>query len=295
MVLTYNIVPTITLGANPSVLPGATSANLPYSATTGSPNQYSIDYNAAANTAGFVDVTNAALTASPIVLTVPGAAASGTYNATLTVRNSTTGCVSSSTAFTVTISNCPTAFTVNNTGDAADFAPGNGVCETAAGNGVCTLRAAIQEANALTACSPLTIDFSVNGTIALGSTLPFIARSNLTITGPGANQLTVSGNNAVQVLQINAATSNITLSGLTVANGRVVNSPGAGLVNFSNGTVTLNNLAFTGNRTMTGGDGGAISHDATGTLTLRAPTARDSATPMATIWFATVTPANRTG
>jgi len=277
VVLTYNALPTITLGANPSVLPGATSANLPYSATGGSPNQYSIDYNAAANTAGFVDVTNAALTASPIVLVVPGAAASGTYNATLTVRNSTTGCVSSATAFTVTISNCPSLFTVNDLGDAVDATPGNGVCATA--GGVCTLRAAIQEANALTACSPMTITITATGTIALGSILPSIARSNLTITGPGANQLTVSGNNAVQVLQINAATSNITLSGLTVANGRVTNSPGAGLVNFSNGTVTLNNLAFTGNRTITGGDGGAISHDATGTLNVNGSTFSGNVSP----------------
>ena len=40
-------------------------------------------------------------------------------------------------------------FTVNNSADVVDANPGNGVCETAPGNGVCTLRAAIQEANAL--------------------------------------------------------------------------------------------------------------------------------------------------
>ena len=39
--------------------------------------------------------------------------------------------------------------TVNSTGDASDLTAGNGVCETATGNGVCTLRAAIEEANAL--------------------------------------------------------------------------------------------------------------------------------------------------
>ena len=272
VVLTYNAVPAITLGASPSVLPGATTANLPYSAATGSPNQYSIDYDSAANTAGFVDVTNASLTGSPIVLTVPNGAASGTYNATLTVRNSATGCVSSTMPFTVTISSCPTSFTVNNTGDGADFAPGNGVCETAAGNGICTLRAAIQEANALTACSPMTITITATGTITLGSTLPGIARSNLTISGPGADQLTVSGNNAVAVLQINSAAANVTLSGLTIANGRITNSTGAGLQNFSNGAVTLNNLAFTGNQTITGGDGAALNHNGTGTLNVNGST-----------------------
>ena len=38
---------------------------------------------------------------------------------------------------------------MNNTTDEEDFISGDGVCETAPGNGVCTLRAAIEEANAL--------------------------------------------------------------------------------------------------------------------------------------------------
>jgi len=96
--------PTITLGTNPTVCKGSTSANLGYSATTKSPNQYSIDYNAAANTAGFVDVTNASLPATPIVLTVPAGAAAGVYNANLTVRNSTYGiCVSAVYPITITL------------------------------------------------------------------------------------------------------------------------------------------------------------------------------------------------
>src|SRR5437868_10183940 len=99
--ITVNVValPTITLSAapNPSdvcfdALNPSTSS-LSYTATTGSPNQYSIDFNAAANTAGLVDVVNAALTASPIGITVPANTAAGAYSATLTVRNSTTGCV----------------------------------------------------------------------------------------------------------------------------------------------------------------------------------------------------------
>jgi hypothetical protein len=105
--------PTITLGTNPSVCQGTTSANLSYSATTNSPNQYSIDYDATANTAGFVDVTNATLPASPIVLTVPGAAAATTYNATLTVKNSTTGCVS--TTYNVAVTVNPSTLTATTT------------------------------------------------------------------------------------------------------------------------------------------------------------------------------------
>ena len=102
-VVTLNAIPTITLGTNPTICSGVTSANLTYSATTGTPNQYSIVYDATALTQGFINVTNATLIASQIVLVVPAGAIGGTYNYTVTVRNSTTGCVSSSYAKTITL------------------------------------------------------------------------------------------------------------------------------------------------------------------------------------------------
>jgi hypothetical protein len=104
-----NVLPTITLGSNPSVCQGVTTANLPYTATSGSPNQYSIDYDAAANAAGFTDITNSALTASPIVLVVPAAAPAGTYQGNLTVRNSSTGCVSAVYPISIIINAVPVA------------------------------------------------------------------------------------------------------------------------------------------------------------------------------------------
>ena len=101
--VTVNPLPTITLDPNVLTCQGLTNANLYYSATTNSPNQYSIDYDAAANTAGFIDVTNAVLSASPIVLVVPAGVSASSYNATLTVRNSTTGCISEVSNFAVTV------------------------------------------------------------------------------------------------------------------------------------------------------------------------------------------------
>lgn len=99
-----DLTPTITLGSTPTICSGTTSANLSYSVTTKSPNQYSIDYDATANASGFIDITNGALPTSPVVLTVPAGAASGTYNATLTVRNSAyTACVSPVYSISVTI------------------------------------------------------------------------------------------------------------------------------------------------------------------------------------------------
>nr|MCU0421996.1 hypothetical protein [Bacteroidia bacterium] len=100
--------PTITLGANPSVCNGTTSANLTYSGTTGTPNQYSIAWSAGSIIAGFTNVTNASLPASPLSLTVPSNPGAGTYSGTITVRNSTTGCSSTGNVISVTVTAPPT-------------------------------------------------------------------------------------------------------------------------------------------------------------------------------------------
>ncbi|MCX6171639.1 MAG: T9SS type A sorting domain-containing protein [Flavobacterium sp.] len=105
--------PTITLGASPSLCKGITTANLSYTATTNSPNQYSIVYDSTAISAGFSSVTNATLATSPIVLSVPSGATPGTYNGVLTVRNSTSGAVSSSNSLTVTIIPLPNTGTLS--------------------------------------------------------------------------------------------------------------------------------------------------------------------------------------
>jgi uncharacterized repeat protein (TIGR01451 family)/CSLREA domain-containing protein len=71
--------------------------------------------------------------------------------------------------------------TVNNLGDASDANPGNGVCATA--GSVCTLRAAIEETNALGGTND--IFFSVAGTIAPASAYPPITHP-LLIDGSSA-------------------------------------------------------------------------------------------------------------
>ncbi|MES2139356.1 MAG: PKD-like domain-containing protein, partial [Bacteroidota bacterium] len=101
--------PDLTLGANPVVCVGTTSADLTYSSSGGSPDQYSVDFDLAAQAQGFVDVVNQVLPASPIVLVVPGGAAVGVYNAVLTVNNTINGCPGASYPITVTIETFPTA------------------------------------------------------------------------------------------------------------------------------------------------------------------------------------------
>ncbi|KZS41575.1 hypothetical protein AWE51_21450 [Aquimarina aggregata] len=96
--------PTITLGTSPTVSSGVTTANLPYISITNTPDQYTLDYDEVANTAGFTDITTpTSLPISPIILTVPAGAPSGTYNGTITVINSSTSCISVPVPFTVTI------------------------------------------------------------------------------------------------------------------------------------------------------------------------------------------------
>jgi hypothetical protein len=90
----------IGLGAPPTICQGVTSSSVTYSSTVGSPNQYRIDWNAAANSAGMVDVPLTTLPPSPIPYNgIPTTA--GTYSGNLFVRNSTNGC--ESVAFPVSV------------------------------------------------------------------------------------------------------------------------------------------------------------------------------------------------
>jgi len=106
--VTVNPLPTITLGATTAVCVSSSSqtTTLPYTATTNSPTNYSITWNASpANS--FLPVSNAALPASPINISIPANTAAGTYTGTLTVSNAA-GCVSTSNNFTVTVNPLPT-------------------------------------------------------------------------------------------------------------------------------------------------------------------------------------------
>ncbi|MEI6854149.1 MAG: fibronectin type III domain-containing protein, partial [Bacteroidota bacterium] len=98
------VFPSIALTSNAlSVAGGTTSVNLPYSGTTNSPDKYSIDFDATANTAGFVDITDVNLPASPIVISIPSTVSPGIYNALLSVKISTTGAVSTTYPITIEV------------------------------------------------------------------------------------------------------------------------------------------------------------------------------------------------
>jgi CSLREA domain-containing protein len=170
------------------------------------------------------------------------------------------------------------AFTVNSTGDGADSNISDGVCDD--GMGHCTLRAAIQQANANLGGDE--VNFGVTGTINLSSALPTLL-TNITISGPGANRLTVRRDTGgdYRIFRVPAGVT-AAISGLTVTNGRApldftFNPAGGGGGGIHNaGALTLTDCAVSGNTTIgppgrpldsLAGGGGGIHNDGTLTIT----------------------------
>ncbi len=123
-------------------------------------------------------------------------------------------------------------------------------------SGTGSLRDAVSRANALTT-EANTIVFQLAGnippTITLTSGQLEITGGNLAIAGPGADWLTISGNDASRVFQIDPGAT-VTLAQLTVANGRIVtatNTDGGGGGILNHGNLTVLNSTVTHNIAMT--------------------------------------------
>jgi CSLREA domain-containing protein len=178
-----------------------------------------------------------------------------------------------------------------------------------AANGTCDLREAIEAANTdapVGECAAGNgadvITFTVTGTIVLNSTAGQLnITDDLTITGPGATQLAISGNNLTRVLRIGFEQS-LTMSGLTIQNGWVpndaINTSGAGIhvqgsltahdivvkdnqsggddcggcsaggIHVQGGPLVLSNSTISGNVAGGSSSGGGISQDPNTTMTL---------------------------
>src|SRR5687767_1458239 len=151
-------------------------------------------------------------------------------------------------------------FTVNSLADTPD-AILNGVCADAGGQ--CTFRAAIEEANSNSGDTDI-INFSVTGIINLTGPLPNL--TNMTINGPGPDDLTIRRDTGgdYRVLTINGFV--VSIAGLKITNGKTAdgtsglvfgNPGGDGGGIFAKGTVTMNDVVVTANRTGNGGPGGS--------------------------------------
>ena len=137
-------------------------------------------------------------------------------------------------------------FSVTNTGDS--------------GGG--SLRQAILDANATPGADTITFAAGVTGTIALTSG-QLTVTDNLTINGPGAANLTISGNNASRVMEVSAGMA-LNLKDVTIANGRYITAPtvaGAGILNA--GTLTVSDSVFSGNDAGSGSGGASCMRSRT--------------------------------
>ena len=142
------------------------------------------------------------------------------------------------------------------------------VTSTADTNTSGTLRNCLGNLATGTAADTNVVTFTATGTITLTSALPDI-ENGVTITGPGANKLTIDGGGKYQAMPIGTSSGApaVSISGLTFANGAAGSSNG-GAILLSTGTLTVTNSGFSGN---TAASGGAIAN-AAGLLTVTGST-----------------------
>jgi large repetitive protein len=162
-----------------------------------------------------------------------------------------------------------------------DESTGNGVAAncvdpnvSASGNTNCSLRDAVAAANALTGATTA-ISFASNvgstaapGTITIAQATPITLTQSMTITGPGASALTISGANQFPIMQVNSGVT-AAIGNLTIANGHSI-MQGGGI--FNAGTLTVTGSTFANNSAggvPSGGNGGGAIFASSGVLTVR--------------------------
>ncbi|MBN2549930.1 MAG: CSLREA domain-containing protein [Anaerolineales bacterium] len=149
----------------------------------------------------------------------------------------------------------------------------NTLTDTIAADGLCTLREAIVNANrdeakyadCAAGSGADTITFGLSGTILLGSSLPTVDDPDgLTIDGAGQS-VTISGGDAYRVIH---SSDTLVINHLTIADGyAALGLSGGGIYHCCDGTLTILNSTFTGNRAVQAGSGGGV-YNYWGTLTI---------------------------
>jgi hypothetical protein len=271
--------PTFAVGATPAVDRGTTSADLPYSGTTGTPDEYSITWDGAALAAGFTDVAFTTLPASPIALTVPAAADATTYNGTLTVRNTTTGCISSNNSIAVTINKTNLDVTADDKNKIFDGDVFTGFTSTITGfingenvgvvSGSATYAGAATTATAIgshtitpvvTGLSAVNYNFvPVNGTLVIDpvgiSSADFRSKANGNFSAAGTWEYDLGGDNWVDASQAPTSSNNVSIThnvvldqNYTVGTGKNLALGGGSLIVNPTRTLTVTGTAnFGGN------------------------------------------------
>jgi hypothetical protein len=135
---------------------------------------------------------------------------------------------------------------------------GLGTCASTAAGGAVTLRSAIQAANTAGGTNTITFNLPAPSTILLTGGELDITTGNLTITGPGARNLTIDGNATSRGFVISSGAT-ASISGLTVTHAHDGSNGGA-VQTF--GTVALDQVNLTDNHI--GNFGGGVEVEGSG-------------------------------
>lgn len=197
-----------------------------------------------------------------VVFTAPSSGASGTFangTTTVTVTSDKNGYA---TAPTFTANGVSGEFEVTATTEGADasatfyltnISPMTYTVSNANDDGAGSLRQAIEDANDNSGNDTIVFDpvfFSTARIITLTSGEIYIfSNGSLTINGPGANLLTISGGNASGIFLMGGA--DLTLNDLKFANGN--SSKNGGAISSGSGDLRINRCAFHNNTAQNGG------------------------------------------
>ena len=172
------------------------------------------------------------------------------------------------------------SFTVTSTADAVDASVGNGLCETA--SGVCTLRAAIQETNALAGADTIVVPGGTYALTRTGTTPDsgdYDISDSVVIAGAGASSTIIDGGNPPsgspqvpgidRLFEVVVEGATISISDVTISGGWAAEYGGAILVS-SSSTLAISDSILTGS--VAGKTGGAIDNHAGGVVDLTGST-----------------------
>lgn len=129
----------------------------------------------------------------------------------------------------------------------------------------CTLREAVDDANRLAGSDTINFQSGLSGIIVLNGTQISI-NSSITINGPGARTLSVSGNNQSRVFLVSnpvLGSATVNMSGLTITGGNALPlllngtliGDGGGILNTGGATLNLTEVTVTGNTATSLGGG----------------------------------------
>ena len=160
-------------------------------------------------------------------------------------------------------------FTVTSTADTVDIFPGDGFCTTGAGVD-CTLRAALQEANALGGAHTINVPAGNYALTRVGTNEDAASTGDLDVTtdviiaGAGNGNTIIDGNGIDRVFDIIGAGTAVTITDVMIQNGNLTmaagNQNGGGIFVTIGATLTMSDVTLTGNTAV---DGGGILNNGT--------------------------------